>query len=267
MRSRAAEQFARLIIELQPYRDEIVFVGGWVHTLYLAEENESGGVATEDIDITLPSELRAGDRPLLVELAARAGFERDPISDMGGVAPWMVYTNDAGHTVPIDFLTEGHPRAELEIAGQDGLVAQGYTGQRMLLENARSMRVGISLHPLIDPPCVIRVPTLGAYVLQKGVSANTRLHPDKRAKDIIYILEIVSHPRLGPGAFAELPQVARRYPKEAAIFREAIEETLKRESLLDDVVEQMSLSSDIHVAPESLKATHRGWLRRLLAEA
>jgi len=60
--------------------------------------------------------------------------------------------------------------------------------------------------------------------------------------------------------------MARRYAKEAAIFREAIEETLRRESLLDDVVEQMSLSSAIHVAPESLKATHRGWLRRLLAE-
>lgn len=267
MRSRATEQFARLIVELQPYRDEIVFVGGWVHTLYLAEENETGGVGTEDIDITLPPELRAGDRPLLVELAIRAGFERDPISDMDGVATWMVYTSDAGDTVPIDFLTEGHPRAKLEIAGQGGLMAQGYTGQRMLLENSRPMRVGSSLHPLVDPPCVIRVPKLGAYVLQKGVAASTRLHPDKRAKDIIYVLEIVSHPRLGPTVFAELPEMTKKYAKEAGIFRAAIEETLAREALLDDVVEQMSLSSATYVAPASLKARHRGWLRRLLAES
>jgi hypothetical protein len=31
MSSRAAEQFARVIVEMAPYADEIVFVGGWVH--------------------------------------------------------------------------------------------------------------------------------------------------------------------------------------------------------------------------------------------
>ena len=36
MTTLAAQQFARVIIAMQPYVDDIVFVGGWVHALYLA---------------------------------------------------------------------------------------------------------------------------------------------------------------------------------------------------------------------------------------
>lgn len=79
MTSRAAEQFARVIVEMAPYADEIVFVGGWVHALYLAEANETEAIGTEDIDITIPGTLLTRDRPTLLELAARAGFERDLI--------------------------------------------------------------------------------------------------------------------------------------------------------------------------------------------
>ena len=50
----AAEQFARIIIATEPYHNEIVFVGGWVHALYLSEANESGAIYTDDIDITIP---------------------------------------------------------------------------------------------------------------------------------------------------------------------------------------------------------------------
>ena len=106
----AARQFARVLIALQPYVDEIAFVGGWVHVLYLAEANDRGAVMTEDIDVTLPHALLTRDRPALLELARDAGFERDPISDMEEVAAWMVYRNADGLTVPIDFLTEGEPR-------------------------------------------------------------------------------------------------------------------------------------------------------------
>lgn len=167
MNTRAAEQFAKVIVEMAPYAHEIVFVGGWVHALYLAEVNQGGAVGTDDVDITIPRELPAGDRPTLLELAERAGFTRDPISAMDGVASWMAYTNDQGETVPIDFLTEGDPRSSVPIVGQPGLHAQGYLGQNVLLQNNRIMSVGQELHSLLVPPRKIQVPTLGAYVLQK----------------------------------------------------------------------------------------------------
>ena len=96
MNSRAAEQFARVVIAMQPYAGEIVFVGGWVHALYLAEVNDHGAVVTEDIDLTLPRRLLTRDRPTLLDLAVDAGFERDPISDLEGVPAWMVFRNTVG---------------------------------------------------------------------------------------------------------------------------------------------------------------------------
>lgn len=109
MNSLAARQLARVIIAMQPYVDDIVLVGGWVHAFYLAEANDVGAVVTEYIDVTVPRVLLTRDRLTLLELAAKAGFERDPISDMDDVAAWMVYRNADGFTVPIDFLAQGAP--------------------------------------------------------------------------------------------------------------------------------------------------------------
>ena len=75
MRELAASQFARVLIALQPYVDEIAFVGGWVHALYLAEANDRGAVMTEDIDVTLPHTLLTRDRPALLKLARDAGLQ------------------------------------------------------------------------------------------------------------------------------------------------------------------------------------------------
>lgn len=266
MTSRAAEQFARVIIEMEPYADEIVFVGGWVHALYLAEANESGAIGTEDIDITIPRELLTRDRPTLLELAARAGFERDPISDMEAVPSWMVYTNEQGDTVPIDFLTEGDPRFAVPIAGQPGLLAQGYPGQNVLLQNTRSMSVGKEVHALLDPPRVIRVPTLGAYVLQKGISSSTRTNRVKRAKDLAYIHEIVRHPRLGAKVFEELPALRVRYPEEHARWIQEIEIVLTMPAVLNDVAEELSLHGRSLGPPDAIVRSVSAWFRRLLAE-
>jgi hypothetical protein len=264
--SRAAEQFARVIIEMAPYADEIVFVGGWVHALYLAEANETGAVGTEDIDITIPRELLTRDRPTLLELAARAGFERDPISYMEGVASWMVYTNEQGDTVPIDFLTEGEPRFAVPIVGQPGLLAQGYPGQNVLLQNTRTMSVGTELHPMLDPPRVIRVPTLGAYVLHKGISSSTRTNPSKRAKDLAYIHEIVRHPRLGTRVFEELPALRVHHAEEHARWIQEIGIALATPAILNDVAEELSLHGRSLGPPNAIVRSVSAWFRRLLAE-
>ena len=163
MSSEAATQFARIIIASEPYHNDIVFVGGWVHALYLAEANESGAIYTDDIDITVPATLLMNSRPALLALAEQAGFKRDEISDMGGAGVMMEYLGKSGTKIPLDFLTEGNPRDPVTIVGQDGLVAQGYHGQQMLLNNSREIAVGVETHPLLDPTRRIRVPTLGAY--------------------------------------------------------------------------------------------------------
>lgn len=243
MNNAAAEQFARFVVKLEPYASDVVLVGGWVHSLYLAEANGGRGLHTDDVDVTIPSVLLSGDRPTLLTLAEAAGFERDPISDIEGANVMMIYTNEAGDTVPIDFLTEGEPRRPVEIMGQSGLLAQGYPGQQMLLENARDMKVGPDIHALLSPPRTIRVPQLGAYGVQKGLSSRSRKHPRKAAKDLAYLYEIARHPSLGTTLFAELPDIRQRYPSHYSDFEKALQEALNRQSTLVDMAEELDLSN------------------------
>jgi DNA-directed RNA polymerase specialized sigma24 family protein len=82
--------------------------------------------------------------------------------------------------VDLDILTEApDPRRPVLIEGQRGLAAQGYPGQRILLENTRDVHVGAAIHPMLDPPRRIRIPTLAAYVLQKAISSATRTTPGR----------------------------------------------------------------------------------------
>jgi hypothetical protein len=262
----AAQQFARVVIALQPYVEDLVFVGGWVHALYLAEANDGGAVQTEDIDVTLPAALRMGDRAPLLDLAGAAGFERDPISDMDDVATWMVYRSADGLTIPIDFLTEGDPRAPVTILGQPGLLAQGYPGQRMLLESWRWIAVASTLHPLLNPARRIRVPTLGAYVIQKAMSSAMRGQKWKAAKDLVYIVEILRHPRPGPSVAADIRSLRPRYPREFQSCAESLRRALETRTVMRDVAEQLVEAGRFYGAIESVVALVDGRFRRLLAE-
>jgi hypothetical protein len=263
----AAQQFARVIIAMQPYVEDIVFVGGWVHALYLAEANEGGAVQTEDIDVTLPRELLSGDRAALLDLAGEAGFVRDPICDMDDVAAWMVYRNDDGLTIPIDFLTEGDPRRPVEIVGQPGLRAQGYPGQQMLLDSWRWMEVGSTLHPLLDPPRRIRVPRLGAYVMQKAASSAMRVNRGKSTKDLVYIFEILRHPRIGASVSAEIRLLRPRYAREYETFADALRSTIATPIAMRDIAEQLIEAGSSYGAIADVAAAVDGRFRRLLAES
>jgi hypothetical protein len=134
----AAEVFARTVLAFHPYAEEVVFIGGWVHALYLAEANASDRpVRTEDIDITLPHALLAGNRPTLLELAAAARYELQEVGTGSGILEIFQEDRD-GRIIELDLLTESpDPRTPVEIAGQRGLTVHGYPGQGILLENAR----------------------------------------------------------------------------------------------------------------------------------
>ena len=168
--------------------------------------------------------------------------------------------------MPIDFLTEGDPPFAVPIVGQPGLLAQGYPGQNVLLQNTRSMNIGTDVHALLDPPRVIHVPTLGAYVMQKGISSSTRIHRMKRAKDLAYIHEIVRHPRLGAKVFEELPALRVRHPEEHARWIQEIEIVLTMPAVLNDVAEELSLHGRSLGPPDAIVRSVSAWFRRLLAE-
>jgi hypothetical protein len=262
-----SEVFARTVRALQPYASEVVFIGGWVHALYLAEVNAGEqAIRTEDIDLTIPHRLLAAGRPALLNLVSSAGYEIQEV--LGGNGTVEIFQPGPGQSViELDILTESaNPKDDIAIEGQANLKVQGYPGQHVLLDNARWMEVGAEIHEMLDPPARIRVPTLSAYLLAKGLSSRTRTRLPKQAKDLVYLVEIVRHPALGRTAVEGMGEMASRYPEEYARWRGYLTETLTNASLLSEIAEQLILGHRSMGERGAVVKTIVARLRRLLGE-
>lgn len=231
---RNADVFADLVRALEPYAGEIVFVGGWVHALYLHEAEWKGPVVrTDDIDVTLPDELDARDRPQLMELIRTAGFEIEQYDDASGILE--IYRGD----VALDLLTEAEsPSKPVAIEGQGGLVVQGYPYQDLLRRNARPILVGPEFHPSLALRREIRVPELPAYVLGKVLSSSTRTSLRKQAKDLVYVLEILRSEILRERLAADFPEFLTRNAAEGAIAGRYLPRVLGDDHLLREITSQ-----------------------------
>lgn len=263
-----AERFARTIIELAPYAGDIVYVGGWVQRLYLDEALAPGRpVHTEDIDISLPRRLEREGRPPFLELAWRAGFDIDPMAERDDAPLRMVHEGADGTLIDLDLLTEGErPDLPVRIEGQPALAAQGYPGQVVLLENARWTLAGPAIHPLLDPPRRIRVPAIGAYVMQKGVSSVTRNVHGKAAKDLVYVYELVRRGELWLLIREEMVGLARRYPDAYATWRARLAEGAAAGHLRRDVARQLIHGGQASGEEVDVEASVAARFARVLAE-
>lgn len=262
-----SEVFARTVIELQPYAGEVVFIGGWVHALYLAEANSTErAVRTDDIDITIPARLLTADRPALLDLVAAAGFEIREIGEGSGILD-IFQTGPGESVIELDLLTEApDPHRTIAIEGQPGLVIQGYPGQHILLENARWMKVDTEIHASLEPPKRIRVPTLPAYILAKGLSSGARTSMAARAKDLVYLLEIARHPGLGGLAVEGMRPLAARYPAEYRRWRTNLSGVIHDRFLLAEIVGQLVEGRRATGTVQEVGRTVIVRLRRLLGE-
>ena len=263
------EVFARTVLAFQPYAAEIVFIGGWVHALYLAEaSSREEPVYTTDIDVTIPHHLPLYDRPALLDLTERAGFEVEALGEAAGEPVLIRQTGPTRDSIiDLDLLTEApDARRTVVIDGQPDLAVQGYPGQDLLLRNARWMEVGPDIHPLLDPPRRIRVPTISAYVLQKAVSSTSRTRLEKQAKDLVYVFEILRHPALGADAMAGMAALAAAYPAEYRRGREGVERLLSNRFVLREAASQLILSNRAQGGETQVEAAIAARLRRFLGE-
>jgi hypothetical protein len=253
------EVFARLVKQFESYADEVVFVGGWVHAIYLADAALSDRpIRTDDIDISLPPQLLAADRPTLINLAISAGFDVETLDEATGLV--TIYAG----VIDLDLLTDAEePRMPVVIEGQEGLVVQGYPHQYLLRRSSQTLLLGPELHPLLDPPVTIRVPTLGAYVLGKALSAGTRPYPSKQAKDLVYVFEILRQPGLGQKVFEELPTLESTYPDESMLAVRRLGHLIEDRHVMDEVATQLLESFRILGSQEEVVATVKGRLRSL----
>lgn len=195
------QSLLRILWELRPYLPDVVVIGGWVPHLY----RRFGGFRTWKGELSLTGEvdalvapvLPAGGRPPMATILRQAGFQ--PI--IGGPMA-AVWADKPEVGEKIEFLVDhrgpfksvGEIRA---VAQQPGLGAIALDGLWFLHRHATTLEVPSGA---ADPGVMglqIRVPCLGAYVINKAATFSQRRElreeaSPKRAKDLLYIRDLMA---------------------------------------------------------------------------
>lgn len=188
------EQFARLIVALEPWLTQIVVIGGWAHRLYRshpsAQHVEYSPLTTLDTDIAVPRRLKVMDTNVRERLIAN-GFEEERLGD--DQPPATHYRlGDAKTGFYAEFLTplfgpehgkDGKHKATRRVAG---IVSQQLRYLEILLLSPWTVSLsGSTGFPFKDPMQVpIANPT--GYLAHKVLIQNKRTRT-KFAKDVLYI--------------------------------------------------------------------------------
>lgn len=193
---------------LKPYLEEIVIVGGWVPFLYRAYGQmpfRHPSVRTMDIDVAVPRRLKERERPTIDELLSSAGYKV-----VHGLDASIVKYELLSPVAEIEFLTPevGRPGGAT-ITVQRGLNAQALRYLQILLENTKEIEINDTVSGL-GFSLVVKVPSPGAFVYQKGLTLSRR--HSKASKDLYYIFDLLdSSTEVWDLILAEIRSLRSRY--------------------------------------------------------
>ena len=173
---------------LKLYLKEIVIVGGWVPFLYRRYghmPSRHPSIRTMDIDVAVPRRLEERGRPTIDELLSCAGYK---VRIYGSDISVVKYELTAP-VIEIEFLTPevGRPGRPSTLV-QRGLTAQALRYLQILLENTKEIEINDTLSGA-DVNLVVRVPSPGAFIYQKGLTLPRR--HSKVSKDLYYIFDLL----------------------------------------------------------------------------
>lgn len=208
------EQGLRAMLrEMEPYLPDLVLIGGWVPYLYrhYGPFGEWSGrdTLTRELDVLVGRPLPDEGRPPLATLLTEARFRATT------PAVWM---RDVEAGEQIEFLTShlGVARGSgipVPLAGQPGLSAIPLPGLEILREDTQLLR--LPPHGEHGPGVEVRVPTLGAYIINKAATfmqRGGRQDDDgqpKIAKDLLYLRDLLAAPaRVVDGIEEEVERIA-----------------------------------------------------------
>jgi len=192
------EQFARLVIALEPWLRSVLFVGGWAHRLY-RERPEAARLTypplrTGDVDVALDPTRLAQDLGIRERLIA-GGFREEFLGD--DHPPVTHYSlGDEASGFYVEFLTplrggDRRRNGERDVTERvAGVIAQKLRHLDVLLvepwavtvDQARGFRLGRSADLLIPNPA--------SFIVQKLLIYSTRRRED-RAKDALYVHDTI----------------------------------------------------------------------------
>lgn len=190
--------FTDSVEALQPYLNEIVFLGGCANVLYryhdLAGSVMWDYLGTKDIDMGVPQELPLQDRPSVVVLMEKKGFKEFICGD---AADAVIKYGPAGEEKPYDleFLCSksGLSKKDQQKAAfpvQEGLYAQPLRYLEMSFNNPWKLLLNQipGFERFGDTP--INIPNPTAYIVSKILIRDEYRKPASMMKDFFYIYEV-----------------------------------------------------------------------------
>lgn len=188
------EQFARLIVALEPWLTQVVIIGGWAHRLYRlhpsAQHVEYSPLTTLDTDIAVPARLKGAHSDIRERLIAN-GFQEERLGE--DQPPATHYRlGDAKTGFYAEFLTplfgpehgrDGKPKATRRVAG---VVSQQLRYLEIFLLVPWTVSLSRSNGFPFENPKQARIANPASFLAHKVLIYNKRRRA-KFAKDILYI--------------------------------------------------------------------------------
>jgi len=186
---------ARVVAALEPYLDELVFVGGWAHRLYLlhglARSPGFTTLMTQDADIAAPLNMRSRGERISQRLKEAGFIEEFKGDDTPPISEYRLGQEESG--LYVEFLApqlgsgrrrDGSPDDTVEIAG---VSAQKLRHIDILL--TAPWRVHLNEQhgfPLGPEGRDVLIPNPASYLAQKLLVLRQRSR-EKQAKDVLYV--------------------------------------------------------------------------------
>ena len=230
------EEHPTILGALEAYLPDMVLIGGWVPEFYRRYSGlpwEGRLSRTTEFDLLVGASLPPGNRPTLREILTETGLR--PARNEHFPADWVDVLSD--QTVVEFLMPSSGPGIRDPVRPVDG---QGYLGAIALphLELLRAFTLTLEV-PLENSRIKVRVPTLGAYVVSKALSFSgrptaMRSAEDKRAKDLVYIHDIMAAGRAATARVeSDLSEIAATHQWDHAAS-EAIERLETPASVIGD---------------------------------
>ncbi len=256
------EAFAKLVQALDPWRGQLVFIGGWSHRLHTlhprANQLEFQPVFTKDTDLAFHNKV-----PLEGNIKA-ALSEKGFKEDLSGAArpPVAHYRlGDGTSGFYAEFLTPlegsgikrtGQPDATM-IAG--GISAQKIRHLGILLTDPWIVRVGPMNGVPLDEPVDLQVANPLCFMVQKFLIKKHRT-THKHRQDLLYVFDTIQ-------LFGHmLPQFKESWEKvivpslDAGAVKTVAQECAESfDTVTDAIRDAASIPQDRRVDPEEMRAT------------
>lgn len=208
--------FLKTLWILKDYLPVIVIGGGWapfIYHQYLLENKSHEPILTRDIDFMVPTTVPVIGKKTVDQVLVEAGFEA--VFKSRDIPPIIHYEGNIDNMdVEIEFLadqTGSNPEIVLEV--QKGLHAEALRFISIVIENVTEVTIQDAVSVDHPSPLIVKVPTPAAYIFHKGLVFRRRKNPEKKAKDLYYIFDIITGcSQIMPAIMVDFTKLSRKYP-------------------------------------------------------